>query len=806
MSEDNNISGFFGVNTAQSIVDSPSEDKRVVEIRGLNKLTEQMRESNAKMGVESGVVGTGNIDLKRALSEIDLTTQSAENETGKSFSNLGSFAIEQLKDLADRSIEGDSDDQKMIAVELKEMTKFIKQSIDDPKEQKMLNDLSGQIGSGIEKNTQTVRKFSTGVLDVLSDQVVPVMVGAIAGVFADSPIFGIAAGLITEYGRRKVVARKEKLNEKREKIKEKYQRNSLKVQQLSEEHNRKLLDLQKDIHDNLQEASETEQESTGLETQSNEALDVDNLADSVGQSIANQIDMDMDEFASGIAEGLRAKFEEIGIDLDAVQSHPNPFDNNTPDFNNQFDLDESLFEQGDSDGVIVRLDKIHDILHTTYALSKRGREEQRREGEFQRQELINAIEGLGSKSKSGDEEEGGLMEMLDGIGLGAIGAVMGGIGAWVAKFAFGLKSIAKIAKRLFMPVTAIISAFSGVYDGFKAFEKSGSVLSGITTGIMSAGDTIIKSFTFGLLDLETITGGLQKLIPQSISDGVFGAFDWVASLFSDPVGAIKQAGSSLISGITDMFLMPFKAIADLFGIDYKKTFSKITDFMGKMSDTVYEWIAGIIPNFIPDALVPDSILKYRNKQVNAEVAREYYEEALQDAYADGNSPTNDKVMELAKMKEDALRAEVAALNETIGKKDIFDPKDEDYISLQSKKKQLAYIENKSSGSEIKTMTNNTPTIDTPTIKPVLNDKPKSSLMINNLDNTPTNDISIIKNDKIHLGQKLNEKRAMQSAPVQSTNANAAIVNNVQNVSNNSKTHIGKDVFNSDPSIMKPAII
>lgn len=440
------------------------------------------------------------------------------------------------------------------------------------------------------------------------------------------------------------------------------------------------------------------------------------------------------------------------------------------------------------------------------SLSKRGKEEARREAAFEKEELISAIKGIGGGSSGKDKKEGGIGEMFSGLvdSLGIPG--LAGIGAALVAFKAGVGKAFGLVKNLFAPITAVVSLFSGIRDGINTFNETGSVLEGISEGIMGTADSILSIFTFGFLDLEKTTAFLTDWIPTSVSDAVFGAVDTVIDVFANPLDSL----GSMFSGIGDLLLAPFKSVFSFFESD----FGDVTDFLGDLKEKIYEWTASWIPDFLPDAVVPDSILKYKDSGAAMRVA----EEDLKD-FQENRDPdlyTRESILEEVKLRKKFEKAKLRDLQNQ------FDETGDEKLKLEMK----ATEENLARSNEsIENITYriaedvekaNMEQVDPSSKKMIdVNDtKPMAALVTSQTINNISNELSasnLVKNDRTRLGEVIeSNKEAVEKALAEkaraTSGANNTSVNTQTSVVNNNKTtHVTNKPFNVDPSIMRPII-
>ena len=206
---------------------------------------------------------------------------------------------------------------------------------------------------------------------------------------------------------------------------------------------------------------------------------------------------------------------------------------------------------------------------------------------------------------------GSLVKGVRGI-IRAVSKVGRFIGALAGRFG----GLVKIFGRLFLPFTIItgaIGAIQGAIDGF----KEGGILGGLEGGISGLLTTIVgypldllKSAVawiagkFGFENAEATLNefSFSTLISDSIGsifDMVKGAFNWIGTLFTDPVAALESLAMGLIGpdGILGVVTAPIdKAINWVMGLfnlgDPNRDFS-LYDVLYTPIDKTITWLKGL---------------------------------------------------------------------------------------------------------------------------------------------------------------------------------------------------------------------
>jgi hypothetical protein len=142
----------------------------------------------------------------------------------------------------------------------------------------------------------------------------------------------------------------------------------------------------------------------------------------------------------------------------------------------------------------------------------------------------------GSKKEPGQKEGGG-----EGGG-GLIDTIMNFFSGGFMKairFIFNPKMLSKIFSKVFLPIAIIGTLFSGIKDGFKKYQETGSFSEAIVAGLGG----MLEFLTFGLFGEDTLKslfasiGDFFKPITETISGFFSGIKDFVVGLFG---GVVKM--------------------------------------------------------------------------------------------------------------------------------------------------------------------------------------------------------------------------------------------------------------------------
>lgn len=134
--------------------------------------------------------------------------------------------------------------------------------------------------------------------------------------------------------------------------------------------------------------------------------------------------------------------------------------------------------------------------------------------------------------KEGDGEGGG--GLIDTIMSFFSGGFMKAI-----RFIFNPKMLSKIFSKVFLPIAIIGTLFSGIKDGFKKYQETGSFSEAIVAGLGG----MLEFLTFGLFGEDTLKslfasiGDFFKPITETISGFFSGIKDFVVGLFG---GVVKM--------------------------------------------------------------------------------------------------------------------------------------------------------------------------------------------------------------------------------------------------------------------------
>lgn len=207
---------------------------------------------------------------------------------------------------------------------------------------------------------------------------------------------------------------------------------------------------------------------------------------------------------------------------------------------------------------------------------------------------------------------GSLVKGVRGI-IRAVSKVGRFIGALAGRFG----GLVKIFGRLFLPFTIItgaIGAIQGAIDGFKEDGILGGLeggISGLLTTIVGYPLDLLKSAVawiagkFGFENAEATLNefSFSTLISDSIGaifDMIKGAFDWIGTLFTDPVAALQSLWDGLVSGanwLVDIVYAPINAainwISGLFGWGDPNEPFKLQDTISGAITGAITWVKGL---------------------------------------------------------------------------------------------------------------------------------------------------------------------------------------------------------------------
>ena len=160
------------------------------------------------------------------------------------------------------------------------------------------------------------------------------------------------------------------------------------------------------------------------------------------------------------------------------------------------------------------------------------------------EKLENDRKKLGTKKqepgvpKPVDEGGGFLSGIFDMLKNGLFSA---------AKFIFNPKNLMSIIGKLALPLLIISTLFSGITDGFKKYQETGSLTDAIVAGLGG----MLKFLTFGLFDESTIQDIFATLngVFKPVIDTISGIFDSIKGFFKNIFGFIWMAIPPLYASI-----------------------------------------------------------------------------------------------------------------------------------------------------------------------------------------------------------------------------------------------------------------
>lgn len=173
------------------------------------------------------------------------------------------------------------------------------------------------------------------------------------------------------------------------------------------------------------------------------------------------------------------------------------------------------------------------------------------------EKLENDRKKLGTKKqepgvpKPVDEGGGFLSGIFDMLKNGLFSA---------AKFIFNPKNLMSIIGKLALPLLIISTLFSGITDGFKKYQETGSLTDAIVAGLGG----MLKFLTFGLFDESTIQDIFATLngVFKPVIDTISGIFDSIKGFFKNIFGSaidVKEIPSTTPDGVTPKMNVPAAA-------------------------------------------------------------------------------------------------------------------------------------------------------------------------------------------------------------------------------------------------------
>jgi len=173
------------------------------------------------------------------------------------------------------------------------------------------------------------------------------------------------------------------------------------------------------------------------------------------------------------------------------------------------------------------------------------------------EKLENDRKELGTKKqdpgvlKPVDEGGGFLSGIFDMLKNGLFSA---------AKFIFNPKNLMSIIGKLALPLLIISTLFSGITDGFKKYQETGSLTDAIVAGLGG----MLKFLTFGLFDESTIQDIFATLngVFKPVIDTISGIFDSIKGFFKNIFGSaidVKEIPSTTPGGVTPKMNVPAAA-------------------------------------------------------------------------------------------------------------------------------------------------------------------------------------------------------------------------------------------------------
>jgi predicted chitinase len=147
--------------------------------------------------------------------------------------------------------------------------------------------------------------------------------------------------------------------------------------------------------------------------------------------------------------------------------------------------------------------------------------------------------------KSTSTESGGILSSALGglLGGAALKKTLGGLFKKIFNPKTMFKVLGKAVTKLALPLTIITSLGAGIIDGFKEYQKTGSIKDALVAGVSG----IIDFLTFGLFDVEKVKEFIEPFMAWNVKI-VGGYFNFLKSTFT----AIWDAGKSMIDKLLNI--------------------------------------------------------------------------------------------------------------------------------------------------------------------------------------------------------------------------------------------------------------
>lgn len=175
------------------------------------------------------------------------------------------------------------------------------------------------------------------------------------------------------------------------------------------------------------------------------------------------------------------------------------------------------------------------------------------------------------------EESGGilgsLMDTLGGFGLGRLGLAGAGggiIGSIMTTLTTALPRLLWTALKKFPLIGFVTSAVKGLFDGIKHYMEGGTIMGAIFETIEGFADSLIRIFTFGLVNLEDLRNWMQPAF-----DVLFDGVSWLVDKIMAGVDMITSSISWVFEKVKSVF-----------------------EYIGEFISSLPELIVGQLPDFM----------------------------------------------------------------------------------------------------------------------------------------------------------------------------------------------------------------
>jgi hypothetical protein len=187
----------------------------------------------------------------------------------------------------------------------------------------------------------------------------------------------------------------------------------------------------------------------------------------------------------------------------------------------------------------------------------------------------------------------------------------------IRRFGATIAGVARLVSRVFLPLTIVMTAFDTIREALAGFEEGGILggLEGAVNGFVTSLITLPLDFVTNMaawivekLGFDAAASYLREFsftdlwirFTRTMFSGISAAFEWIQTLFTNPVEALRQLWDATTGGISDLGSWLWSKVEgvwnwmkDLFG-NLTSMLPSIEDIQVAFLDIMPEWMRRLV--------------------------------------------------------------------------------------------------------------------------------------------------------------------------------------------------------------------